>query len=199
MAPSSTPPDEPEHVADRMRLLRIARESVIAAAARQPAPPLDLATLSEWLRSTRASFVTLTHAGALRGCIGALQAAQPLALDVQEHAAAAATQDYRFPPVTPDEVETLTIEVSVLTPPETLAYASPEDLLRRLRPSIDGVILSSGLHRATFLPQVWEHVPDPAQFLSMLCDKARLPHDAWRGGDLEVATYQVESFEEQPG
>jgi AMMECR1 domain-containing protein len=87
----------------------------------------------------------------------------------------------------------------VLTIPQPLRYDTPRDLLRRLRPHVDGVILISGLHRATFLPQVWEHVPDPAQFLSMLCEKARLPEHAWQGGQLEVQTYQVESFQETRG
>jgi AmmeMemoRadiSam system protein A len=199
MAPSSSPPQDSAHNADQDLLLRIARESIRAAAARRPAPALDLPSLSEWLQSVRASFVTLTRAGALRGCIGALQASLPLALDVQEHAAAAATEDYRFPPVSPEEAEALEIEISVLTIPQPLEFASPEELLARLRPQIDGVIITSGLHRATFLPQVWEHVPDPAQFMGMLCEKARLPEQAWRHGRLEVQTYQVESFHEHRG
>jgi AmmeMemoRadiSam system protein A len=199
VALSASPAQDAAHRADQVRLLHIARESITSAAAGQPAPSLDLPALTEWLQSTRASFVTLTGAGALRGCIGALQASLPLALDVQEHAAAAATQDYRFTPVGPQEVDGLDIEISVLSIPQPLDYDSPQDLLRRLRPHVDGVILSSGQHRATFLPQVWEHVPDPAKFLSLLCQKARLPERAWQSGQLEVQTYQVESFHEARG
>jgi uncharacterized protein len=181
---------------EQIALLRIAREAVEAAARGEDMPPLDLADCPERLRATGASFVTLTRSGALRGCIGGLQAAIPLALDVREHALAAATEDYRFLPVQPEEVAELEIEVSVLTEPRVLEYASPQELLQRLRPGIDGIILSSGLRRATFLPQVWEKVPDPATFLSMLCEKAGLRENAWREGGLQVATYQVESFHE---
>jgi uncharacterized protein len=196
--PESPPKDE-AHLEDQRLLLQIARDSITSAAAGQPAPSLDLLSLTDWLQSVRASFVTLTLAGALRGCIGALQASLPLALDVQEHAAAAATEDYRFTPVGPEEVDGLDIEISVLSIPQPLVYDSPQDLLRRLRPHVDGVILNSGQHRATFLPQVWEHVPDPVQFLSLLCEKARLPERAWQNGLLEVQTYQVKSFHEAHG
>jgi len=181
---------------EQIFLLRIAREAVEAAAHGEDMPPLDLADCPEQLRAPGASFVTLTRSGALRGCIGGLQAAIPLALDVREHALAAATEDYRFLPVQPEEVAELEIEVSVLTEPRALEYTSPQDLLNQLRPGIDGIILSSGLRRATFLPQVWEKVPDPPTFLSMLCEKAGLRENAWRVGGLQVATYQVESFHE---
>ncbi len=181
---------------EQLALLRIAREAVEAAARGEDMPPLEMADCPEWLRAPGASFVTLTRSGALRGCIGGLQAAIPLALDVREHALAAATEDYRFLPVQPEELAELEIEVSVLTEPRALEYANPQELLARLQPGVDGVILSSGLLRATFLPQVWEKVPDPATFLSMLCEKAGLRENAWREGGLQVATYQVECFRE---
>jgi AmmeMemoRadiSam system protein A len=120
----------------------------------------------------------------------------PLAQDVVEHARAAATEDFRFYPVRPEEARALEIEISVLSEPAPLAYTHPDDLFTLLRPGVDGVILVSGRHRATFLPQVWEKVPSPALFLDMLCEKAGLPRRAWRTGHPDILTYQVESFHE---
>jgi AmmeMemoRadiSam system protein A len=181
---------------DRQALLRIARQALEAAAHRRRQPPLDLHGLSASLCKPGAAFVTLTIQGALRGCIGGLQAVMPLAEDVRQHASAAATEDYRFHPVEPGEIDDIEIEVSVLTDPKPLEYQDPDDLLHLLRPGIDGVILTSGLQRATFLPQVWEKEPDPASFLNLLCEKAGLPRHAWRQGGLDVYTYQVECFQE---
>jgi AmmeMemoRadiSam system protein A len=141
--------------------------------------------------------VTLTIHDHLRGCIGALQASQPLGLDVQEHAAAAASEDYRFPPVQPQEVDQLVIEISRLSPSRDLDYADADDLLKKLRPGVDGVVLHRGFQRATFLPQVWANVPDPADFLTQLCFKMGAPGDLWRQEHLQVQTYQVEEFKEQ--
>src|SRR5207253_2069256 len=107
------------------------------------------------------SFVTLMRAGQLRGCIGGLTPQEPLWADVCRHAAAAGLDDYRFAPVTPAEVPLIEIEISVLTPPHALVYATPGELLSKLRPEVDGVVLMDGHRRATFLPQVWEHVPEP--------------------------------------
>lgn len=182
----------------RQILLRLARQAVERAAAGQPGPDVDLGSLPEGLSAERAAFVTLTLRGDLRGCIGALQATMPLARDVVEHARAAATEDFRFYPVQPDEATELAIEISVLSDPAPLTYAQPDDLLILLRPGVDGVILVSGLHRATFLPQVWEKVPSAALFLDMLCEKAGLPRRAWRTGHPDILTYQVESFHESP-
>lgn len=181
---------------ERRMVLELARQSLEQGVRGQRLKPLDLSALPEQLRQPAATFVTLTRQGALRGCIGGLQAEMPLAEDVRQHAVAAALDDYRFPPVEPEELSQLEIEVSILTDPQPLPYSSPEDLLARLRPGVDGVILVSGFHRATFLPQVWEKVPEADVFLSMLCEKAGLPPDTWRHGRVEVFTYQVESFHE---
>ena len=182
---------------ERRALLRLAREALECAAAGRKLPPLDLAALTPSLAAPGASFITLTKRGDLRGCIGALEAYQPLAEDVREHAIAAALQDFRFSPVEPEEVRDIQIEVSRLTPPRSLDYASPEDLLKQLRPGLDGVILSeSKWRRATFLPQVWEKLPDKATFLRHLCEKMGLPGDTWRTRHLEVRVYQVEEFHE---
>ncbi len=142
-------------------------------------------------------FVTLTErSGELRGCIGTLEAHQPLVEDVREHAAAAATLDYRFSPVMPDEVTELRIEISRLTTPLPLEYTSPDELPARLRPGVDGVILRDGGHRATFLPQVWEKVGDPEEFLAHLCLKMGAPANLWRRKKMDVLIYQVEEFHE---
>jgi uncharacterized protein len=186
---------EAEH---RTFLLKLARQAVEQAAAGKPGPALRLDELPEALRAPHATFVTLTSRGDLRGCIGALQASLPLAEDVLVHARAAATEDFRFYPVRPEETPGLEIEISILSNPARLEYSDADDLVAKLRPGIDGVILSSGLHRATFLPQVWEKIPQPHQFLDLLCEKAGLPRRAWRTGHLEVQTYQVECFQETP-
>jgi uncharacterized protein len=181
---------------DRSTLLRLAREALVQAAAGRPGPAVPLDDLPEALRACRATFVTLTRQGALRGCIGGLQATLPLAQDVVEHARAAGTEDFRFYPVRPEETAELEIEISILSEPMPLDYQQSDELLTRLRPGIDGVILTSGTNRATFLPQVWEKVTQPSVFLDMLCEKAGLPRRAWRTGHPDILTYQVESFHE---
>jgi AmmeMemoRadiSam system protein A len=183
--------------ADEKRfLLHLARESIERAVNGQPLPRLDLNALSSELKAPGATFVTLTENGELRGCIGALQAYQPLAADVTEHAVASALEDYRFPSVSPAEVPLLHIEVSRLTEPQPLEYGNAEELLAKLRPGVDGVILQEGPRRATFLPQVWDELPEKERFLSQLCMKMGAPPDLWRRKKLGVLVYQVEEFEE---
>jgi AmmeMemoRadiSam system protein A len=189
MNEQSTPSDKEQAI-----LLHIARQAIEAAAHGRSMPSLDLESLPERLRAPGATFVTLTKRGMLRGCIGTLEASLPLAEDVRQHAIAAATHDFRFTPLQPGELDEVEIEISLLMDPQPLQYSDPHDLLQALRPAVDGVIISMGLQRATFLPQVWEKIPDPADFLSMLCQKAGLPSDAWRSGGLRVQTYQVVSF-----
>ena len=179
---------------ERSRLLQLARQAVQLAAHHEPLPRLNLQQEPEDLRRMGCAFVTLTKGGLLRGCIGGLEPRMPLAEDVWEHAYMAATEDFRFEPVQPDELAAIDLEVSVLTEPCVLEYSGSEELLRRLRPHVDGVILTSGLHRATFLPQVWEKLPDPAEFLDRLAEKAGLPVDDWRRGQVTILTYQVASY-----
>ncbi len=181
---------------ERSILLRLARQAVEQAAAGRAGPSPRLEDFPEALRAPRATFVTLTCHGGLRGCIGALQASIPLAEDVIEHARAAATEDFRFTPVRPDEAAGIEIEISILSEPAPFEYRDPEDLMTGLRPGIDGVILVSGLHRATFLPQVWEKLPHASRFLDLLCEKAGLPPGAWRTAHPDILTYQVQSFHE---
>ncbi len=181
---------------DKQELLGIARRAIERGAAGLPPDDLDTESLPASLLLHGACFVTLTIGGELRGCIGSLEAMRPLVADVQEHAVDAAVNDFRFPPVRPDEVDRLHIELSVLSPAVVLDYCGPADLLKKLRPGLDGVILESGRRRATFLPQVWEKVPDASEFLEMLCEKMGLPAEAWRREKMKVSTYQVESFDE---
>lgn len=189
--------EQPLTKEERAQLLRLARQAMEAAANRRPPPPINPAELSPRLFEPGATFVTLYDPnGDLRGCIGALEAYQPLVEDVREHAAAAATLDYRFPPVRPEEVAGLRIEISRLTPPQPLEYRTPAELIERLRPGIDGVILRDGPQRATFLPQVWQKLPDPYEFLSHLCLKMGAPANLWQRKKLQVFTYQVEEFQE---
>ena len=181
---------------ERLLLLRIAREAIECAVNKKELPKLELSTLPQRLQEQGASFVTLTIEGNLRGCIGALQAGQPLTLDVQEHAVAAATEDFRFRPVSPQEIAALVIEISRLSPSKELEYSTPNDLLSKLRPGVDGVVLRRGFQRATFLPQVWENIADPADFLTQLCIKMGASGDLWKKEHLQVQTYQVEEFKE---
>lgn len=182
-------------------LLRLARQT-IAAEIGPPPPEQEAASLAEALAENafaahRGVFVTLKLAGALRGCIGSLTAREPLVDNVRHNAAHAAFHDPRFSPLTAAELSGVSIEVSILSTPAPLAYADPPDLLAKLRPGTDGVILRKGQASATFLPQVWEQLPRPEDFLSQLCLKAGLPPNEWRQSKLEIETYLVQSFEER--
>lgn len=183
-------------MAEKDILLRLAREALERGVRGEQPSPIDALSLPPRLREQGASFVTLTIAGNLRGCIGALEPYQPLAEDVCEHAVAAALQDYRFPPVQPEELPRIKIEISRLTLPVPLDYTTPEDLLAKLRPHVDGVILRDGMRRATFLPQVWEKLPDPADFLDNLCYKMGASPNLWRQKHIQALVYQVEEFHE---
>jgi AmmeMemoRadiSam system protein A len=181
---------------ERSFLLSLARQSIENAVNNKPLPKLNPDQLTPFLRQEGASFVTLTIGGNLRGCVGALEPYQSLAEDVIEHAYAAAFQDYRFPPVQANEVNKILIEISYLTQPQKLEYLESVDLLKLIRPEIDGVVIRDGIRRATFLPQVWEKIPDPEDFLEELCMKMGSPPDLWRRKKLDVLTYQVEEFHE---
>lgn len=181
---------------EQQTLLRLAREALECGVMGKKLAPLDETSLSAHLREQGASFVTLTIRGQLRGCIGALEAHQALAKDVREHAIAAALEDPRFPPVREDELSRIQLEVSRLTRPLPLEYTDAADLLSKLRPHVDGVILRDGVRRATFLPQVWEKIPDPAEFMDNLCYKMGVSDHAWRTKHLEVLIYQVDEFDE---
>lgn len=182
---------------DKEILLEVARDAITAAVSALPLPVIDVAKQPELLQEKGASFVTLTIEGRLRGCIGTMEAHQPLIMDVQEHAVAAAMSDYRFSPVRPEELAGIQVEISRLTPLTALPYHGSDQLLAALRVGVDGVLLSAGSWRATFLPQVWEQLPRPEEFLSQLCLKMGAAADYWKNHPMDVFTYQVEKFGEE--
>lgn len=181
---------------DRKILLSLAYQALDAGVRRQRLAPLDLINLPPRLAELGASFVTLTYNDQLRGCVGSLEIQRPLAEDVRFQAVAAAMNDFRFAPVCLDELPGIKISISVLSKPIPLQYTQPKELLMRLRPNIDGVVLKHGFQRATFLPQVWEKIPDAELFLSLLCEKMGAPANLWQLKLLEVLTYQVEEVHE---
>jgi uncharacterized protein len=140
----------------------------------------------------RGAFVTLTLNGRLRGCIGSILPSKPLIKDIVENTINAAFEDPRFVPLSKEELLKLEIEISILTIPKKLIYNSIKDLFDNLKPLVDGVIIKRGYHNATFLPQVWEQIPDKEMFLNELCLKAGLPLFSYKCDDFEVYTYQVE-------
>jgi uncharacterized protein len=149
------------------------------------------------LLSSAATFVTLKIAGNLRGCIGNLQPVGALWQGIRDNAINAAFHDHRFSKLRPEELEKVHIDISILSAPQAILYKDPESLLTQLRPGIDGVIIHDGRRSATFLPQVWQQLPDPEEFLGHLCQKAGLPERAWREKKLEVEVYQVQCFSEE--
>lgn len=148
-----------------------------------------------WLDEFGATFITLTQHGQLRGCIGSLEAHRPLAEDVRHNAVAAAFRDPRFPPLSAGELDETDVEVSLLSPAHSLIFNSEPDALAQLRPDVDGVILEYSWHKGTFLPQVWEQLPQPQQFLEHLKAKAGLPAGFW-SDDIKLSRYTVQKFSE---
>lgn len=146
-----------------------------------------------WLSRPGATFVTLTQWGELRGCIGSLQACDPLVEDVSNNAVSAALHDSRFMPLTADELDTVSVEVSLLSELQPIDFTSEADALAQLRPNIDGVVFECGSYRSTFLPQVWESLPQPQQFLARLKSKAGLSEDFW-ADDIRLSRYTVSKW-----
>lgn len=157
---------------------------------------VDIDQNADWLQDHAASFVTLKLHSALRGCIGTLQAYRPLVEDVHENARAAAFRDPRFPPLTGDEFTDIDIEVSLLSAPQALDFTDEAEALARLRPHIDGVIFRYRQHRSTFLPQVWEQLPDPLEFMAHLKQKAGLAANFW-APEVTLERYTVAKWQEQ--
>lgn len=148
-----------------------------------------------WLSEPGATFVTLTLHGQLRGCIGSLEAHRPLVDDVRHNAVSAAFQDPRFAPLGKEEFADVLIEVSLLGKPELIRYSSEQDALAQLRPGKDGVIFEYGRYRSTFLPQVWQQLPQPQSFMAQLKRKAGLPADFWDEG-VKLSRYSVSKYKE---
>lgn len=178
-------------------LLETARKAIRQAFQDQKKLPLNLEKYPLNLQEKGACFITLRKKGALRGCVGSIEAVQPLILDVRDRAVAAALQDYQFSPLTLPELNEVQIEISRLTPPTRLEYKNADDLVKKLQPGVDGVVLKYQTRRATFLPQVWEQLRTPEIFLNRLCLKMGLDKSVWKQGELQVEIYQVEKFQEQ--
>jgi hypothetical protein len=178
---------------DGRRLLEVARGSIRSGMeCGRPLRPDPLA-YSEPLRALRATFVTLALEGQLRGCMGGLEPVRALVEDVAEHAFAAAFRDPRFPPLAAAEVARLDLQLSILSPLEPLCAASEQDLLAQLRPGVDGLLIETSGRRGTFLPAVWEQLPEPLEFLRHLKRKTGLAPDFW-SDSLAVSRYTVASI-----
>ncbi len=179
----------------RLVLLQTARASIHTGLLEGHSLQVEPADFEPALQAQRATFVTLHKHGELRGCIGHLEAMQPLIRDVADNAFSAAFQDSRFPPLHQSEFDQIAIHISVLSPPEPLSFVSEQDLLQQIHPGTDGLILQDGRYRGTFLPSVWEQLPTREEFLAHLKIKAGLPANFW-SDTLEVFRYTTESFGE---
>ncbi len=179
--------------AERQQLLFLARNAILSHLQQPDSFEIKLDQYSPGLRSKLACFVTLKIQGRLRGCIGSLVAQRELVVDVAHNAIAAAMQDRRFKPLTLEEYRQMDLHLSVLSPPYRVDSQTREELVTRLRPGIDGVILQQGGHQATYLPSVWEQIPDPEQFVSELRAKAGLPRAGW-SEQMNVSFYTTEEF-----
>jgi MEMO1 family protein len=191
------PAPENLSAAERKHLLDLARRTMASVTAGGSVPEVAEKDVPPKLAEKKACFVTLTKEGTLRGCIGHLMAIEPLHRAVAENARNAALRDPRFAPVEAGELDKIRIEISVLTEPQPLPFSSPDDLLSKLHPNEDGVLLHIGPQTATFLPQVWAQIPDKVKFLEHLSQKAGCEPSAWRGKDVTVSIYHVECFEEE--
>ena len=172
-------------------LLDIARAAIARELGRTHASAED----ASWLREPGATFVTLRQGERLRGCIGTLKAHRPLLEDVKANARSAAFRDPRFPPLAVDELDRTHVEVSLLSALEQVLSGTEAQALAQLRPGVDGVVFEYGYHQSTYLPQVWEDLPDPVEFLATLKQKAGLPPDFW-DPDVKLARYTVSKWSE---
>ena len=180
-------------------LLKLARQSILQEFKKENQLESLKEKISSWvLKENRGTFVTLHKSDELRGCIGNIEPVKDIFTGIEDNAKHAAFSDTRFSPLSFEELDDTDIEISILTRPEAIDYNDYHDLIAKLKPFIDGVIIQKGYKSATFLPQVWEQLKSPEVFLTHLCTKAGLLPDAWQTGDLEVLVYQVQLFEEQP-
>ena len=178
-------------------LLGVARKTINNRLFKLEESQIDWEDMPKIFQKKLGTFVTITIESNLRGCIGHIIPRETLIEGIKVNAINAAFSDPRFHPLTKEEFDRIEIEISVLTPPKELSYTDTEDLLKKLRPGIHGLIIKKGFHEATFLPQVWEQLPKKEEFLSHLCLKAGLSADSWKTDKLQVSTYQVQAFEEE--
>lgn len=178
----------------KQQLLSLAQDSILWGLRHGRALSIRPDDYDEELQQQRACFVTLHIDHQLRGCIGSLEAHRPLVDDICENAFAAAFRDPRFSPLKQYEFEQLELSISVLTPSVEMEFTSEQNCLDQIRPGIDGLILQQGQHRGTFLPAVWEQLPEPEQFMRHLKQKAGLAANFW-SDKIKISRYQTESFE----
>ncbi|MCW8827359.1 MAG: AmmeMemoRadiSam system protein A [Gammaproteobacteria bacterium] len=177
----------------REQLLKLAHDSIRHGLDSGHPLSVNTSEYEESLNEKRACFVTLHLDGELRGCIGSLEAHRKLVDDIAHNAFSAAFQDPRFPPLTEPEFEKVDIDISILTPPVAMQFSSEPELLDQIRPGVDGLIIEDQGRRGTFLPSVWEQLPDKIQFLMHLKMKAGLSPQHW-SDSLTVSRYETESF-----
>lgn len=177
-------------------LLPIARSSISEALGVDHERIEDSIISADWLQQKAACFVTLTQQDQLRGCIGTLEAHRPLLDDVTHNARAAAFQDPRFSPLTSDELSRTEIEISLLSPMQSLNFSDEQDALKQLQPGTDGLVFEFDRYRSTFLPQVWEQLPEVTDFIVHLKQKAGLPADFW-ADDVRLYRYSVNKWKER--
>jgi AmmeMemoRadiSam system protein A len=175
-------------------LLDLAWQSLEEAVAAGDLSPWSPEGFPSRLLENGATFITLYYNGKLRGCVGAVEARRPLAEDVRGNTVAAAFHDPRFSRVQAPELEGITIAISILSPLQELVYSDADDLIGQIRPRVDGILINQGEQRATFLPKVWEKIPEPPRFLSVLCEKMGVPEDTWQTERLRVFVYQTDDF-----
>ena len=180
----------------KQQLLEIARDSIQSGLETGTPSNIDLDTLPDALKKQRATFITLHKQAQLRGCVGTIMARIPLAQDVAEHAYAAAFRDTRFTPLEIHELDLVDISISVLSLPEPITFNDEDDLLEKIRPGIEGLILEENYNRGVFLPSVWEQLPGKKDFLNQLKRKAGLPANYW-SEDIQVECFTTESFSEK--
>jgi AmmeMemoRadiSam system protein B/AmmeMemoRadiSam system protein A len=190
---SAAKPKQELTESDKVFMLKLARDALDRAVkGEKPPEPENVPPVTQ---ESSGCFVTLTKHGDLRGCIGYIEGIKPLYEAIIDNAKNAALGDPRFPNVTPDELKDLRVEVSVLTPPEPIEYTDPDDLLSKITPGVDGIILRKGMHQSTYLPQVWDQLPDKVGFLQHLAMKAGMDRDDWK--DAQYKKYQAIHFEEE--
>ena len=186
----------PISMEDKRYLLQLARSVILNHLGEKTSGPLPASSTPEFMEK-RGCFVTLHLSDRLRGCIGIIVPIKSLIAGVKENAIHAGFHDPRFSPVSLQEMEHITIDISILTKPVPLSYQNPDDLKKQLKPGVHGVILTHSYHRATFLPQVWEQLPGTEDFLGQLCRKAGMEKTCWKDKKTAVEVYEVSVFSEK--
>lgn len=185
------------NIEQKRALLRVARQAIkdyLLTKKKIYPQRSDFADEEFW--KEKGTFVTITIDGNLRGCIGLIMPSKPLILDIYDNAINSAFRDPRFYPLKNEEFDSIKIEISILSVPKEIHFNDYKELLDKIRPGIDGIIIRKGYYQATFLPQVWEEIPNKIAFFEFLCQKAGLNKDCYKDKSLEVQSYQVENFDE---